>query len=123
MLITNTNIFEILNVSWCRLLFCRYEILRDKLLLEMLRHHIGEGMWTVLSEDEQHERLMQLKMRVQRLRKDSKLDGANSLPGAGLTFFFNLSALMGLSRIGDEIQQQKEAEKIKELEKEGEDFR
>ena len=97
--------------------------MRDKLLLEMLRHHVGEGMWTVLSEDEQHERLMQLKMRVQRLRKDSKLDGANSLPGAGLTFFFNLSALMGLSRIGDEIQQQKEAEKIKELEKEGEDFR
>ncbi|RMX39987.1 hypothetical protein pdam_00022972 [Pocillopora damicornis] len=99
----------------------KYEILRDKLLLEMLRHHIGEGMWTVLSEDEQHERLMQLKMRVQRLRKDSKLDGANSLPGAGLTFFFNLSALMGFSRIGDEIQQQKEAEKIKELEKEGND--
>ncbi|PFX16028.1 hypothetical protein AWC38_SpisGene19720 [Stylophora pistillata] len=97
----------------------KYEILRDKLLLEMLRHHIGEGMWTVLSEDEQYERLMQVKMRVQRLRKDSKLDGANSLPGAGLTFFSNLLALMGLSRMGDEIQQREEAEKIKEMEKEG----
>ena len=77
----------------------------------------------MLSEDEQYERLMQVKMRVQRLRKDSKLDGANSLPGAGLTFFSNLLALMGLSRMGDEIQQREEAEKIKEMEKEGKDLR
>ena len=76
-------------------------------------------MWTVLSEEEQQERLMQLKMRVQRLRKDSKLDGANSLPGAGLTYFFNLLALMGFSRIGEEKQQLEETEKIKEMEKEG----
>ena len=100
-------------------LHCRYEILRDKLMLEMLKHHIGEGMWTVLSEGEQHERFMQLKMRVQRLRKDDKLDGADGLPGAGALYSATLLALMGLSRIGEESQRLEEAEKIKQMEKEG----
>ena len=101
------------------LFFYRYEVLRDKLLLEMLKHHIGEGMWTVLSEDEQQERFMQLKMRIQRLRKDGKLDGANGLPGAGLTYSFNLLALMGFSRMGEEIQRLEESERIKQMEDEG----
>ena len=100
-------------------LHCRYEILRDKLMLEMLKHHIGEGMWTVLSEGEQHERFIQLKMRVQRLRKDDKLDGAEGLPGAGALYSATLLALMGLSRIGEENQRLEEAEKIKQMEKEG----
>ena len=85
----------------------------------MLKHHIGEGMWTVLSEGEQHERFMQLKMRVQRLRKDDKLDGADGLPGAGALYSATLLALMGLSRIGEENQRLEEAEKIKQMEKEG----
>lgn len=76
-------------------------------------------MWTVLSEDEQQERFMQLKMRVQRLRKDGKLDAANSLPGAGHTYTTNLLALMGFSRIGEEILRLEESEKIKQMEKEG----
>ena len=76
-------------------------------------------MWTVLSEHEQTERFMQLKMRVQRLRKDGKLDNADGLPGAGLTYSASLLSLMGLSRIGVEKQQLEEAEKIKEMEKEG----
>ena len=79
-------------------------------------------MWTVLSEDEQQERFMQLKMRVRRLRKDGKLDSANSLPGAGLTYSSNLQALMGFSRIGEEIQQLKESAQIKQMEKDGKDL-
>ena len=101
----------------------RYEILRDKLLLEMLRHQVGEGMWTVLSEDEQQERFMQIKMRVQRLRKDGKLDDANNLPGAGLMYSSNLQALMGFSRIGEEVQRIEESELIKQMGKDGKDFR
>ena len=99
--------------------FIRYDILRDKLLLEMLKHHIGEGMWTVLSEDEQQERFMQLKMHIQRLRKDGKLDGAHSLPGAGLMYSSNLQALMGFSRIGEEFQRVEESARIKQMEKDG----
>ena len=76
-------------------------------------------MWTVLSEHEQHERFMQLKMRVQRLRKEGKLDAADALPGAGVTYSASLLALMGLSRIGEEKQRLDEAEKVKEMEKEG----
>ena len=76
-------------------------------------------MWTVLSEDEQQERFMQLKMRVQRLQKDGKLDSASRLPGAGLMYSSNLQALMGFSRIGEEIQQLKESAQIKQMEKDG----
>ena len=79
-------------------------------------------MWTVLSEDEQQERFMQLKMHVQRLRKEGKLDGANSLPGAGLMYSSNLQALMGFSRIGEEVQRLEESEQIKEMEKDGKDL-
>ena len=88
----------------------------------MLRHHVGEGMWTVLSEDEQQERFMQLKMRVQRLRKDGKLDDANSLPGAGFMYSANLQALMGFSRIGEEVQRIEESELIKQMGKDRKDF-
>ena len=76
-------------------------------------------MWTVLSEEEQHERFMQLKMRVQHLRKDGKLDSAEGLPGAGVTYSATLLALMGLSRVGEENQRLEEVEKIKQMEKEG----
>ena len=76
----------------------------------------------MLSEDEQQERFMQLKMRVQRLRKDGKLDGANSLPGGGLMFSSNLQALMGFSRIGEEVQRLEESELIKKMGKDGKDL-
>ena len=79
-------------------------------------------MWTVLSEDEQQERFMQLKMRYQRLRKDGKLDDANSLPGAGLMYSSNLQALMGFSRIGEEVQRIEESELIKQMGKDGKDL-
>ncbi len=76
-------------------------------------------MWPVLSADEQHERFMQLKMRVQRLRKEGKLDASNSLPGAGHTYTSNLLALMGFSRIGEEVLRLEESEKIKQMQNEG----
>ena len=76
----------------------------------------------MLSQDEQQERFMQLKMRVQRLRKDGKLDGTNSLPGAGLMFSSNLQALMGFSRIGEEVQRLEESELIKQMGKDGKDL-
>ena len=97
----------------------RYELLREKLLLEMLKYHVGEGMWTVLSEHEQHERLMQLKLGVQRLWKEGKLDGTDSLPGAGKLYAATLLALMGYSRTGEKLKEAEESEKIKQLEKEG----
>ena len=76
-------------------------------------------MWTVLSENEQSERFMQVKMRVERLRKEGKIDGADSLPGAGVMYSSSLLALMGLSRIGEEKQKLEEAEIIKGMESEG----
>ena len=97
----------------------RYEILREKLLLEMLKCHIGEGMWAVLSENEQLERLMQLKLRVRKLRKDGKMEAAVSLPGAGLVYSTNLLALMGYSRAGAKQLREEEAEMKKSMEAQG----
>lgn len=100
-------------------LHTKYEILREKLLLGMLKDHIGEGMWTVLSEHEQSERFMEVKMRVERMRKEGKLDGANKLPGAGISYSASLLAMMGLSRVGEEKQRIEEAEMMKQMESEG----
>ena len=76
-------------------------------------------MWTVLSEHEQSERFMQFKMRVERMRKEGKLDGADKLPGAGILYSASLLAMMGLSRIGEEKQRSEEAEMTKQMESEG----
>ena len=85
----------------------------------MLKDHIGEGMWTVLSEHEQSERFMEVKMRVERMCKEGKLDGADRLPGAGISYSASLLAMMGLSRVGEEKQRIEEAEMIKQMESEG----
>ena len=76
-------------------------------------------MWTVLSEHEQSERFMEVKMRVERMRKEGKLDGANKLPGAGISYSASLLAMMGLSRVGEEKQRIEEAEMMKQMESEG----
>ena len=76
-------------------------------------------MWTVLSEHEQSERFMEVKMRVERMRKEGKLDGANKLPGAGISYSGSLLAMMGLSRVGEEKQRIEEAELMKQMESEG----
>lgn len=76
-------------------------------------------MWTVLSEHEQSERFMEVKMRVERMRKEGKLDGANKLPGAGISYSASLLAMMGLSRVGEEKQKIEEAEMMKQMESEG----
>ena len=76
-------------------------------------------MWTVLSEHEQSERFMEVKMRIERMRKEGKLDGADRLPGAGISYSASLLAMMGLSRVGEEKQRIEEAEMIKQMESEG----
>ena len=89
------------------------------LLVEMLKFHIGEGMWTVLSVQEQQERLVQLKLRVRKMRKDGKLELATSLPGASQSYAETLLSLMGYSRQGKERQMKDEENLKKKMEEEG----
>lgn len=57
-------------------------VLREKLLSEMLKISVGNGMWQTLSEHEQHQKLLQLKMKEEKLRREGKLETmAIHLPG------------------------------------------
>ena len=65
----------------------RYIVLREKLLGEMLKTSIGNGMWQTLSEHEQHQKLLQLKMKEEKLRREGKLETmAIHLPGIFIVF-------------------------------------
>ena len=97
----------------------RYDVLREKLFLEMLKFHVGEGMWAVLSENEQYEKVMQQKLHVRKLRKEGKMEAAVGLPGAGLVYTSNLLALMGHSRAGGKLVIEKEQEMRKVMEDQG----
>lgn len=85
----------------------------------MLKHHIGEGMWTALSVQEQNERTAQLAVKVKKLRKEGKFDAstASTLPGSGEVLQVNMMALMGNSRFGA-VRVHKEEEKLRGLMKE-----
>ena len=50
----------------------KYDALRDKLLLEALMAQLGEAEWGQLSEQERQRRLMLLKLKEKRLRRDGE---------------------------------------------------
>lgn len=104
-------------ISYC--FYSRYQHLRETLLKEMLKNHVGEGMWTALSTKEQNERTTQLAVKVKKLRKEGKLDAnsASTLPGSGTILPVNMMALMGNSRFGA-LRLHKEEEKLRGLMKE-----
>ncbi|XP_032219683.2 trichohyalin [Nematostella vectensis] len=95
----------------------KYELIREMLLVKMLRHSIGEGMWTALSTQEQQERLVQLTVTVRKLRKDGKFHSFSKLPGADEVCSHNLVSLMGYSR-AEARKKNQEEEKFRELMKE-----
>ena len=64
----------------------------------MLQEHFGMGMWQSLSEFEQQEKLFQLKIKEEKLRKESQLETmAKHLPGSGIVTSYNLFTLMSES--------------------------
>lgn len=81
----------------------------------MLRIHVGEGMWQTLTEHEQHEKLFQLKLKEEKLRKEGKLDTmAIHLPGSRVALQFHLFSLVGES--GTELEKRlvEEERKVQE---------
>ena len=99
----------------CCLYFPRYDALRENLLAEMLKIQVGEGMWAAFPEKEQHDRLLQLKVKEEKLRRDGKLETmAPSLPGARHQFNYSLLWAMGESQADSD----KRSKAMKEKEKE-----
>eukprot|EP00794_Sanderia_malayensis_P006079 gene6079-6782_t len=76
----------------------KYDLIRDHLLLEMLKLHIGEGMMAAWSKKEQNERLFQVKIKEENLRKDGRSEEmVNLLPGTKNKCKYTLLWLMGES--------------------------
>ena len=102
--------------SFCshKLLFYRYDSVREHVLLQMLKIQVGEGMWVALSSKEQNERLLHLKVEEERLRKDDKLELASRFPGAKHGTGLSLLLLMDESLAEMEIRELKIKEKMKE---------
>ena len=103
------------------LLKLKYETLREKLLLEQIQHDLGEGIWLAMSQGEQEERLVHLKLRERRL--SSSHEGsmthshtAGSVPGE---YQRNLLALLGPGRINHEKSLNDENARREMLENEG----
>lgn len=75
----------------------------------------GEGMWQALSQREHEEKLFQLKVKEEKLRRDGKLETmALHLPGSRLSVQYNVFRLMGESV--DELEKRiaDQQEKIRE---------
>jgi len=67
-------------------------------LSEMLKLSVGNGMWQTLSEHEQHQKILQLKMKEEKLRREGKLETmVIHLPGASSAVQYNVFGLMGES--------------------------
>ncbi len=62
----------------------KYDVLRDKLLLEALEKQMGAAEWAKLSEQERQARLAKLKLQERRLRQQGRFDDAAALLGEGL---------------------------------------
>lgn len=80
----------------------------------MLRNCIGSGIWQTFTETEKQEKLFQVKMKEEKIRKEKNLERmAICLPGAGLALDYNLLSIMGesLSQLEKRItEQQKKAD-------------
>lgn len=80
----------------------------------MLRNCIGSGIWQTFTETEKQEKLFQVKMKEQKIRKEKNLERmVICLPGAGLALDYNLLSIMGesLSQLEKRIiEQQKKAD-------------
>ena len=80
----------------------------------MLRNCIGSGIWQTFTESEKQEKLFQVKMKEQKIRKEKNLERmVICLPGAGLALDYNLLSIMGesLSQLEKRItEQQKKAD-------------
>ncbi|XP_071961658.1 uncharacterized protein [Antedon mediterranea] len=76
----------------------KYDVLRDKLLVESLMNQFGEAEWNKKTEEEQQRLLMKKRLEERRLRQDGKMDELSRLIGDAGNREKNLLSLMGRNR-------------------------
>lgn len=100
-------------------LYNRYEILREKLLVELIKNDVGEGMWLALSESEQESRLVHTKLKERRLSANDGLTSHAHTNPSSLEYERNLFSLLGHGRLKAELVLNEENKKRSKLKDEG----
>ncbi|XP_071784125.1 uncharacterized protein [Asterias amurensis] len=76
----------------------KYDVLRDKMLTELLMKEFGESAWRSMSEQERQRLLMKKKLEERRLRREGKMDELSRLLGDSEKDSKRLQKLMGKNR-------------------------
>ncbi|XP_022097553.1 trichohyalin-like isoform X2 [Acanthaster planci] len=76
----------------------KYDALKDKLLIDILRSHLGEKEWARMKEQDRQKKLLDLRQEERRLRKEGKMDALAALLGNHAKTQADLKKLMGDSR-------------------------
>ncbi|XP_066283910.1 trichohyalin-like isoform X2 [Branchiostoma lanceolatum] len=97
----------------------KYRLLRERLLEEMAKVHIGEGNWLSLSESERQEQVLQVQLKADQLFQSKQFDQAPTLPGGGHPHDQNLRALMGEIYDDQKKRHEDQMEQTKRLMEEG----
>ncbi|GFS04525.1 trichohyalin-like [Elysia marginata] len=87
----------------------KFDAMKDKLLIEALIREMGEADWSRLSDLERQKKLLELKMRERRLRREGKMDELAGLLGNFAEDSDRLSQILGETA---EDQKRKVMEKI-----------
>ncbi|XP_038068700.1 trichohyalin-like isoform X2 [Patiria miniata] len=76
----------------------KYDCLKDKLLIDILRSQLGEKEWARMKEQDRQKKLLELRQEERRLRKEGKMDALAALLGDHAKTEAGLKKLMGASR-------------------------
>ncbi|XP_033123436.1 trichohyalin-like isoform X2 [Anneissia japonica] len=76
----------------------KYDVLRDKLLMEALINQYGVAEWNKKTVEEQQRLLVKKRLEERRLRQDGKMDELNRLIGDAANREKNLLSMMGKNR-------------------------
>ncbi|GFN88861.1 trichohyalin-like [Plakobranchus ocellatus] len=98
----------------------KYDAMKDKLLMEALMREMGEAEWSRLSDLERQKKLVELKMREKRLRREGRMDEIAQLLGDFADDSDKLSQFLGQSAEDQKRRLQEKLELRKRLREEKE---
>ncbi|KAJ8047726.1 hypothetical protein HOLleu_06793 [Holothuria leucospilota] len=97
----------------------KYDYLKDKCLLDLLKKQFGDAEWANISERERQRRLMKLKLEEKRLRREGRMDELQVLLGGFIELDLQMHKLMGDSRAEYEDKLKKKLQSRKKRERMG----
>ncbi|XP_055958286.1 putative autophagy-related protein 11 [Patella vulgata] len=97
----------------------KYDALRDKLIVEALINQYGELDWSKITDEERQKKILELKIKERRLRRDGKLGDVNKLIGESLKNQDALAKLMGHNQAEQERKLKERLERRKQRKAQG----